>query len=229
MLNLLLEIDSANRVAAYVVLYAGLFATVSCSGHELEVKSNAQNVQVSTVHVSGAPDTKDRSEENAARLTKLYNDKSCIEFFNAFPSTFEEFNHLYGFDDEKGEHILYSKYEQHIPFFFDCSGVPNVERLKKSIEIGTNGRWEADASALVQNSTFELIKDNPHQTEEILNALPDNKASSFWRFMFDGPHPGDKEIIKKVNLLRDVLGKNSKQSKLLVEQHKKLLADWSEH
>ncbi len=229
MLNLSSGIKYAVRIAIGVAVSSGLVLALSCSNHELELKSNAQVVKTPTIQASNTPEVNTGSDASAVKLTELYNNKNCKEFFNAFPNTFEEFDRLYGFEDEKGGRILYSQSEEHISFFFGCSEVSDLEKLKKSLGIGINGRWEADGSALVQSSAFNLIKDHPNETKKILDALTDIKASSFWYFLFDGPHPGDKENVKKVELLQNVLGKNSKQSKLLSEQHRKLVVDWSDH
>jgi hypothetical protein len=179
--------------------------------------------------VDRTPEVNDSSERAAVKLTELYDNKNCKEFFNAFPNTFEELDRLYRFD-EKGRHILYSKYAEHFSYFFDCPDVADRERVSKVIRIGIESKWdEAVPIGEFAELAFDLIKDNPNETKEILDALPDNRASSFWYFLFDRPHPGDKENVKKVDLLRDSLGRNSRQSNLLSEQHKKLVADWKEH
>lgn len=229
MLSLLSEIASKGKNTAYAFLCASLFAAVSCGSRALEINNNAQHIEVSTKKASRVLQTNDDLDERAARLKGLYNSRNCKEFFVAFPSNFEDFDQLYGFDDEKGKRVLYSQYEEHIRFFFDCPGLSSLEKLRKSIEIGIDGRWEADASTLVQEATFNLIRENPRKTDEILEGLPEERAASFWHFILDGPHPNDKEILKKVNTLRKILGKNGKQSRLVLEQHKRLLAEWREH
>jgi len=228
MSSLSLEIGYALKKVRNIAAYLGLLLAVSCNNVEHQPRSNLKVVTTPAAQVNSTFRVKDGSDR-AALLTELYNNKNCREFFNAFPNTFDEFDQLYGFDDDKGERILYSKSEEHISFLYGCAEVSDFEKLKKSIDIGINGRWEADASALVQSFAFNLIKDNPNETKAILDTLPNSKASSFWYFMFDGPHPTDQENIKKVDLLRNLLGKDSKQSKLLSEQYKKLLVDWSEH
>jgi len=203
-----------------LALCLGLFVAVSCNSSELEHKSNAQ--------VSNTPIVQDSLEQKATKLTELYNSKNCKEFVNAFPNNFQEFNQLYGYDDEKGARILYSKPE-HITYFFDCSEVSSLEKLKKAIEIGINGKWDADLIGMFQDRVFNLVKDHPNEAKETLNNLPDEKAASFWYFLFDSPHPNDKEIVKRVDLLNNLLGKSSKQSKLLSEQYQKVRVDWEEH
>ncbi|MEJ7847771.1 MAG: hypothetical protein WKF92_06770 [Pyrinomonadaceae bacterium] len=166
--------------------------------------------------------------QTASKLTELYNNKNCKEFVNTFPNNFQEFNQLYGYDDEKGSGQLYSK-PKYINYFFDCTEVPAFEKLKKSISIGIDGKWDADLIGMFQFRTFILVKDHSNETKDILNNLSDERAATFWYFLFDSPHPSDKEIVKRVDSMNNLMGKNSKQSKLLTEQHQKIRIDWKEH
>lgn len=157
------------------------------------------------------------------KLTELYDNRNCKEFFNTFPNTFEEFDGLYGFDDEKGERLLYSKYPKHFPFFFGCSEVSDQEKLKKVIKIGIGGKYNDGVPIdMFHGPTFDLIKSHPKKAKEILDNLPDEKSASFWYFLFDSPHPNDKQNVRNFELLQFTLGKNSKQSKLLSEQFQKV-------
>lgn len=201
-------------------VFLGLLLTVSCSNPEFELNSKAQ--------VSNTPIVQDELRQTATKLTELHTAKNCKQFVNAFPNNFQEFSKLYGYDDEKGARILYSN-PDHITYFFDCSEVSAIEKLEKSIKIGINGKWDADLIGMFQDSTFNLIKEYPNETKEILNNLPEAKAASFWYFLFDSPHPKDKEIVKRFDLMINLLSKNSKQSKLLSEQYQKVKVDWEEH
>lgn len=191
-----------------------LFVVSSCGGNiELEHKSSAQ--------IPNAPVAQNNLERTAAKLTELHAAKNCREFVNAFPDNFQDFNLLYGYDDEKGARLLYSKPE-HINYFFDCTEVSDLEKLKKSIEIGVNGKWDADLIGMFQDSTFILVKNHSKEAKEILDNLPDEKAASFWYFLFDSPHPNDKQNVRNFELMKFTLGKDSKQSRLLAEQFQKL-------
>ena len=204
-----------------VLLILSLFIIASCGSVEVERTSTAQIVNTSEVR-------EDTLEGKAKKLTELYDNKNCQKFFDSFPNNFEEFYQLYGFDEEKGANILFSETE-HITYFFDCSEVSDQEKLKKVIKIGINGKWEADTIWMFQEASFKLIKNYPDETKENLDNLTDEKAASFWYFLFDGPHPTDKESVKKFDMLKDRLGKDSKQAKLLSEQFQKLEVDWKNH
>lgn len=230
MLNLSSEIESAIRTGVCAIIYSGFFMAIACSSQEFEVKSNAQVIKTPPVQVSNTPVVEDSLEQKAIRLTELFDNKNCKQFFYSFPNTFEEFASIYRFDGKKGGDVLYSKYPDHFSYFFACSEVANREKVNKVIAIGVESKWdEAVPIGEFGELAFDLIKDNSNTTKELLDSLPDDKAASFWYFLFDRPHPTDKENSKKVDILRNALGKNSKQSKLLSEQYKKLVVDWSEH
>jgi hypothetical protein len=150
------------------------------------------------------------------------NSDDCINLVNNFPSNFEKFNRIYGYDDIKGEGDLYSKYEEHINDFFSCSEVSNYIKLQRAINVGINGKWDADAIGLFQHKLVDLIKSNPQETLKGLNNITKEEASSFWHFLFDGPHPDDKQNINDVNILIELFGKDNTQTLLLKQEYEKL-------
>lgn len=147
---------------------------------------------------------------------------TCKLFIEKFPSKFSEFNRLYGYDDIKGGGILYSKYEDDLSYFFSCSGVSNLEKLKKAILICIDGKWDADAVGMLQHKTLELIKEEPNNTLFIMNNLSDRESTSVWHFLLDGPHPNSKQNFEIVEYLSNQFGVGSKQTKILREQYSKL-------
>jgi hypothetical protein len=209
----LLKYRSKQIMKLKFAIFFGLLLIVSCNNSEIELKTKAQN--------QNTPAVQDKLKQKAAILTELHDEKNCKEFINAFPNNFPEFNLLYGYDDEKGARLLYSKPE-HITYFFDCSEVSALEKLKKSIEVGIDGKWDADLIAMFQDGSFNLVKEHTDEAKEILNNLPDEKAASFWYFLFDSPHPNDKQNVRNFELMQITLGKDSKQSRLLAEQFQKL-------
>lgn len=221
MSNLLSETNNAIRVVI-VVFYFALSANMSCSSSATKLESKLQIVETPSVQVINTPKPKDGIDKIPAKLIELYDSKNCKEFMNVFPNNFKAFNKLYGYDEKKGERVLFSKGNEHISYFFNCSEVSDLEKLNKVIQIGIGGKWEADIVGMFQDLSFELVKDNPNKTKEILDNLTDQKASSFWYFLLDGAHPTDKEKVKRVNLLVGLLGKDNKQSDLLLKQFQKL-------
>ena len=222
MLNLSLETEYVIKKHMKILLYMFLLLNISCKNSEVEIKAKAQTNSISIVQENNSPQIKDSIIQEAEKLVSLFENNNCKEFYNVFPNTFQKLNQLYGYEDGKGGHILFSKYPEHFEFFFNCSEVTFNEKLKKAIEIGIDGKWEADTIGTFQDSTYELVKEHPNELSQLLNKLSDDKASSFWFFLLDGAHPTDKEKVKRVELLNNLLGENSKQSRLMLEQFKKL-------
>lgn len=230
MLNLSSETKYVLRTVGILSILLGLCLSASCNVPEFEVTNSPGAVPTPTVLVSNMPEVKDALAQKAARLTELYDKKDCKEFFMTFPATFKEFDQLYGFDDKKGGRILYSKYPEHFPYFFGCPEVSDRQKLDRVIRIGIGGKYnDGTPIDIFHDSTFELIKKYPDEAKKILDRLPDKKAASFWYFLFDKPDPADEENLKKVEVLRNILGRSSKQSRLLEEQYQKLLHDWGQH
>lgn len=210
-------------VKTMILLGAGLF--VACSGTNLErpgeAKANTSNTPV--------PIERDKEDSLANRLSALYDARDCRGFFDTFPSSFTEFERLYGFSDSTGEGPLYSRYENHVQYFFSCPDISVPDRLEKLVAVGVGGKWDADATAMIQEASFKFVRENPAESKEILDRLPETQASSFWFFILDGPHPQDNATLEKVNVLVNALGKESKQSQLLEVQHQELLRNPRSH
>ncbi|MGI9056753.1 MAG: hypothetical protein ACR2F2_13240 [Pyrinomonadaceae bacterium] len=214
---------NTHSVSNIIFLILSLFLIASSNSSEVERKSTAQIINTSDVR-------EDSLDAKAKKLTELYDNKNCKEFFKTFPNTFQELNKEYSYDENKEVDTLFSKYPEHFSYFFNCLEVSDLEKLNKVIRIGIDGKYnDAVPIGLFQDLTFDLIKEYPNQAKEILDKLPDEKASSFWYFLFDRPHPTDKENVKKIDLLKSLLGKDGKQSKLLSEKYQKLETDWKNH
>jgi len=207
-----------RNILGHFGLCLGFLLTSSCANTDLENENRVQETNTSDTFANAKS-----LERTAIKLEMLYNQKNCKQFTDALPNNFHEFDELYGYDDEKGERRLYSKYQEHLSFFSECPQLSDREKLNKVVNIGINGKWEADATSVLQDLALNLIKRDPNSTKEILDNLSDAEASSFWFFLFDGPHPTDKQNLEKFQLLRKLLGEKSQQSKLLSEQFERLL------
>ena len=210
------RIYDTNVILGGFIVFA-LWVAVSCASG-VERRSNAQIVNATSqaALVIGP----------GADLERLFNSGDCKEFFRSFPSDFNELEHLYGYDESKGpqgEGILYSRYETHIPFFFSCDEVSDLDKLDRAIHIGIDGRWEADSVAMFRDLTLELVRKYPNESAARLDNMPDKKASSFWFFMFDGPHPGSSPKMELFHSVQTVMKGHRKQYSLLNEQVEKLL------
>lgn len=224
MLNLLFE---TRFVDARTIVLFGLVLLIACGSTNLDRSGNSQTVETNALAPS--PVAQEKDDVLANKLSALYDAKNCVGFFDAFPTSFSEFERLYGFSDQMGAAPLYSKYGGHLQYFFRCPGISVRARIEKIYGIGMGGRWDADAPAMMQEACYQLIRENPREAKEILDRMPEKRASSFWYFVLDGPHPKDKATLEKVNVLRNALRTETKQSRLLLAQYQELLRNPRSH
>ncbi|MES2645573.1 MAG: hypothetical protein V4717_01765 [Bacteroidota bacterium] len=167
---------------------------------------------------TGENSTQDSLVIIAGKLDKAFNTHNVSGFFELFPAIFSQFELLYGYDDKKGEGILYKKYQDHIGFLCDNGNISEKDKLNKLINIGVDGRWDADAVAMLQKCTLDLIKNNVQASVKILNGLSKSETMKFWAYLFDGPHPNDKENTKSFNNLKQSVEKIDSNQAMLMEQ-----------
>jgi len=150
---------------------------------------------------SGVPDYLKNSQNNQIDDLKEYYEKALGKdsikymklFFVTFPANFEVFHSLYGFDDKTGPMPLYGLYVKHIAFFCKLNTTQSeTDYFNKLIKLGINGHWDADGVGALQQCILSHINEKPDLTITLLKQFKDSEIRSFWRFLFDGPHPEDK-------------------------------------
>lgn len=150
---------------------------------------------------------------------------SETNFFKEFPNTFNELNALYGFNNDTPA-VLYNDASKHIlEVFNELKSINDTLYYRKIIGISIGGKWDADAINYFQDGLQKHVTQNTTLTCYILKQLPENDIRSFWYFYFDSPHP-------KENLESDLMSIEQIDSvifKYLIEEHKKVVADWREH
>lgn len=158
---------------------------------------------------SGVTDHLKNSQNNQTDDLKEYYEKALGKdsikymklFFVTFPSTFEVFHSFYGYM-ETGPMPLYSLYVKHIAFFCKLNTTQSeTDYFNKLIKLGINGHWDADGVSALQECILSHINEKPDLTINLLKQFKDMEKRSFWRFLFDGPHPEDKEVKRRFNTL----------------------------
>ena len=146
-------------------------------------------------------------------------------FFTLFPSNFVSFNSIYGYSDKSGSMPLYSLYEKHISLFCKLNASqPPKEYFNKLIKLGINGRWDADAVNALQDCILSHVNENSTLTITLLKQFKDIEIRSFWRFLFDGPHPDNKNVKRQFDTLYKAVGLIDKRmAELLQNEYLKLL------
>ncbi len=149
---------------------------------------------------------------------RVINDKSTeswILFFDLFPSTFEKFDSIFGYqENQKGP--LYDMYQQYIYLFFEAQNhIHESVYYNKLIKIAKDGIWDADASNLFQLCIVNLVIDDSANSQkssflETLSTFSETDISNFWRFYFDG-------------LYTDCYGKKYKRTVSVLQKYERLL------
>lgn len=179
--------------------------------------------------------TRDSTETLKAYYEKAHGTQDTLKFkrlfFSFFPNNFNSFNLIYGYDDEKGEMPLYDFYEKHINFFCRLiSEQANAASYNKLIRLGIGGHWDADAVNLLQECIVQNINKNPSLALRELKQFNDMEIKSFWRFVYDGPHPGDIEIKKRYNSLYEKIKvSDTTIANLMKNEYEKLIKEFETH
>lgn len=149
--------------------------------------------------------------------------------FSCFPNTFAEMQALFGYDKIAGPLYFYIPIEGPIPFFRDLNSIPKDIYYNKYIDICVGGYWQADHI----NEAFGIAKRIENDTQAICSELikrTDEEILSVFRFIFDGPHPADKENKKDYNfLLSKLKNTNYRLAELLSESYIDLLSEKHHH
>src|SRR5699024_5692982 len=129
---------------------------------------------------------------------EAFNDSiSEKKFFKAFPDNFKTFQHLYGFDDRKGEMPLYMSGQHHIRNYSKIrTYLKDREYYRKMIHIATKATWEADNTNSPQDIIIQGFKTKTDLILDVLKNKGDKQVEGFWYFFFDGPHPKDPKNIQ---------------------------------
>lgn len=232
----------------YLILI--LFAFIFCCA-----KPNVQNYrQQERLHLQNYADTLktlyyliNSSDNDSLEKTKL-----GLIFFNLFPSDFQEFNSLYGFDNQFEERVksyglskyfgkkmiydslygIYSKYgerplyfqaNKQINLFMETNSVSDEVRLRKIIKITKGAKWDADAVSYFQEELQKKVFSNLTLTVKILKESSENEIRSFWYFFFDGPAPIN--YMEKYKLLHQKCEKiDPFMAKIMQQSFKKVLS-----
>ncbi|MCC3157165.1 hypothetical protein LJ737_07940 [Hymenobacter sp. 15J16-1T3B] len=167
------------------------------------------------------------NESNRARALKLkkaYIDNNCLVFFNCFPKSFSDLCAIYDYKEYDESCNLYSFYDKHIDYLFNCKKIYKKEVLiDKIILISIDGEWRADAIGLFQANERKLIINNTDIFLRELNKRSNSEQRSLWHFIFDGSPPHDKQIRELYKTLFVLVSKkDALQARIMKEEFYKM-------
>lgn len=157
---------------------------------------------------------KDYYSKSSKRIDSL---EYQILFFEEFPSDFDSFNRLYGYDTSAMP--LYDEAFDHIELFNRISCISNEEYYKKIISISIGGHWDADAVNYFQDGLRLHVLQKPDLIFKLLANKSDKEIFDFWFFYFDCPFPV-KDIPQELEQEKD---NNQKVYLLMKEAHLKAI------
>ncbi len=161
------------------------------------------------------------TEAHIDHLQLAYSTQNEEQFLNQFPSDFEQFVTLFGWDEQADRpNKLYDVSDAYITYFFRLIDNERYREFDdKIINIAKGGRWQADAVNYFQNKALAYIRDK--RRYYLINDLDYSDAKSVLFFLFDGPHPKfDKKFTR---------GLNNEKQHIVYDLFANEFAEWEEH
>lgn len=154
--------------------------------------------------------------------------KYQLNFYDYFPNDWKTFMIFFGSDTAYSKFLEndYKMYFDKIRLFFNrLNHISNKKIIEKAINIGVNGKWEADGVNIFQHGLKPFVKDNLDLCFRNLNKRKAEEVKSFFYFFFDGPHPPENTP-EEFEKMKD---EYSQVYKLMKEGHQKVLDETDEH
>lgn len=149
-------------------------------------------------------------------------------FFASFPNNFKNFSLLYGFKVKPMP--LYEAGFKHLSLLDSMKSIPDKEYYSKYINLAIGGAWQADNISDFQSILYNKVYSNPDLTTSILEKYSKTEIKSFWHFLFDGPHPEDKQVKKSFDKLYEkIFTLNKEMAVSMKDEYVKLIKSSDGH
>lgn len=167
----------------------------------------------------------------AAKLTELFQSPASVEdsILCYFPHNFNLFLKLYGSDYNGQTGVLSDQYVNHLEFVEKSTNISPLFKGKILIRACVDGYWQADAVSMLQHITKAYILEYPEIAKKQLDQYTEYKKISFWKFIFDGPHPDDPEVVKYYKEVIEVFRILDANSVLFIERGYNLAIEDNKH
>ena len=115
-------------------------------------------------------------------LIDAYSKKDYEIFAFGFPTSFQEFWDLFGWNsDAKTGNVLYERNVDFLEYFFSDERVLKTENLNKLVSISKSYRYEVEAPDLLSRLARILIRTYPQEIALYLEVKDDEEIVSFFR------------------------------------------------
>ena len=124
-------------------------------------------------------------------LTNAYTNSNDVVFLEKFPNNFKTFVSYFGWNESLDKPFpLYNESEKYIDVFFELiSKKENKDFLRLIVDIGINGKYQADGVNYFKSKIEKLFIKNPNLVCELFKDRNDKEIDSFWYFYLDSPQP----------------------------------------
>ncbi|MGY6562372.1 MAG: hypothetical protein ACXITV_09715 [Luteibaculaceae bacterium] len=158
-------------------------------------------------------------------------------FFESFPNNFPTFFKIYGdrydsYNDSIEYDVLLLAQEYTLSTLLPelKQAIHEQDYYKKMITVGVGGFWQADNVSALQNHLQDILPENVPLSVKVLEDKSEEEIKSFWRFVYDGPHP-DHPILKELydTLYPKISQVNPKVAELMKQAYEELSAEDDGH
>jgi hypothetical protein len=144
------------------------------------------------------------------------------EFFEAFPSSFVEFNALFGYPEQweaaegaaddpvlidllndVNKNEAYQILDSYIDAFFNLHTNDRTRFYNRIIDITSEGKWEADLVSYFRLNERKVVLGDLGRFCALLAKRSDEVIQGFWFFYFDGHHP-PKQIPEELRKVKEM-------------------------
>ena len=124
-------------------------------------------------------------------LKKAFSNNNEVLFLENFPKNHKQFVSYFGWNEsQNSSYPLYNESTVYIDKFFKIITKEKYkESLRLIIDLGINGKYQADGVNYFKKKTEELFFKNPDICCELLKERKNKEVDSFWHFYFDCPQP----------------------------------------
>lgn len=160
-----------KRLLSAIFLLAALFATVS-----------AQHFIIDTQRLNKAYDELSQNPQSVHKQR---------EFFNAFPSSWQEYYDTYKYCNNEGYDLsMYSQAFEHIKALENCTEINDTLYCNKLIALSVGASLDADAPNYLQKLLHHTIQQKNNVFIHCLSQIEKGHQMQFWQFYWSSTIDG---------------------------------------
>jgi hypothetical protein len=131
------------------------------------------------------------TEGSVISLKRAFEKNDETLFLDNFPKNYNSFVSCFGWNDSLNKpYPLYKESTEYIDKFFNIiSKNENRKFLSQIIDIGIDGKYQADGVSYFKMNIKKLFIKNPNLSCELLKNRSLKDIDSFWHFYLDSPQP----------------------------------------